>query len=121
MSKTVQVKESVIELAQELVGKEPAFDVGRPPIEEVQDIVVVDDTDGPTYVEIFLEIHKNGDACEPLTVEYHPHKNDYEGLFTLDEKPANIRILQEGRLDEREKRKYRVFAAVVGRLTYHEP
>lgn len=80
----------------------------RPPIEELQRVHVIDDF-GESYVELSLNIHRNGDAAEPLTIEYHP----YEDGMT--------RILQLGRLDEEEQRKYRIFGAMVGRLAYHEP
>jgi hypothetical protein len=120
-----------MKLLDKLLGNEDGISADeRPPLHEIRKITVIDEDEleeSDTYVEIFMEIHKQcvdeakADACEPLTIEYHPHRDNYSGLFTLDKEPAVVRILQEERLSDDESRKYRVFGAVVGRLSYYDP
>lgn len=95
----------------------------RPPIEELQSVYVIEDG-GKPFVEVWMETHKSGDACETLTIEYFPEgvKEDSvaekEGYSTSD--PCT-RLLQRKTVTDEEQRKYKTFASVVGRLTYHGP
>lgn len=117
----VSVSESVIDLIEKLRDETPFSVEDRPSIDRIQEVHVIskDELEGSeTYVEIFTEIHRNGEAAEPLTIEFHPHR--HEQGWTLRGHDV-VRILQQGRLDEYEKEQYRVFGAVVGRLAYHEP
>lgn len=116
----VSVSESVMDLIETLKEENPFSLDDRPPTDEIRRIEVIHEPEdiSETYVEIFMEIHKNGDAAEPLTIEFHPHQNEQGSKLRGHDV---VRVLQKGRLDENEKEQYRVFGAVVGRLAYHEP
>ncbi len=116
----VSVSESVMDLIETLEGETPFSAEERPSTDEIRRIEVINGPEdiSETYVEIFMEIHKNGDAAEPLTIEFHPHRSEQGWKLRGHDV---VRVLQKGRLDENEKEQYRVFGAVVGRLAYHEP
>ena len=102
----------------------------RPSIGEIQNVQIVDynaEHDKP-FVEVFMQIHQQGDAAEPLTAEFFPFgrgrwKDDnwHESLVDAPTDKSCVRILQDSVVTDDERRRYKTFAAVVGRLAYHEP
>jgi hypothetical protein len=120
----VSISERVAELAQELVESEPAWaQAERPSIEELEEVTIVEDTDGDPYVEVYFKQHLYKDdpgvgGRRNLLIEFFPHRVDYNGLFTLEKQPAVLKTMQKDKLSDEEQAAYEVFAAIVGRLTY---
>lgn len=86
--------------------------IEQPPNCDIQQIHVIhepalEESHDP-YVEIYMNIHKTGMKCEPLTIEVFP-------------KEKKTKILQAGVLDPDEQKRFGLYASVVGRLSYNGP
>lgn len=86
----------------------------RPSTDQILRVKVIgDDKILHPWVEITMEIHIEQDMAEALTVQFFPMGQPH------DTEP-NARVVQRDRVTTDEKEKFKLFASVVGRLTYHE-
>lgn len=87
-----------------------------PPMWHVDIVRVRDYTgsgeEGKVWVEIFMSVKHNGDACEPLFIEWYPRGHP-------EASDLNTRVMQPDIMPEKKLRKYELFAAIIGGLTYN--
>lgn len=89
----------------------------EPRTDVIRKVHVLDDDDFPyPWVEIYMDIHHNRQACEPLTAEFFPEGRSKSGLQHED---AEVIFLQPEVIDESEKKEFTKLAATVGRITYY--
>lgn len=88
----------------------------RPSTEQIRTVRVAGD-----WVEIFMEIHNNGQACEPLTAYYFPNGPPVGGVGDQISCPPSdnrrVRFNERDVLEEDEVMYFKKFVCIVGKLT----
>jgi hypothetical protein len=92
--------------------------VGSPQIEEVKRVDIAE-SDGREWVEVFMQVNQCGDMAEPFMVEWFPSENSCMDRHSLNK--FNTRVINPDVFEEDKQKEYQLFAAIIGRLTLHEP